>query len=201
MTAESIFPQLVHRVHYPKWNYAKIIPICEGLVRGARENSHLEVGNAQSSVMNTDAMPHTLAVFKPFYDWLHPQIERVLFDDWHFEPNVAYFINDSWVNRHGPGGETTAHTHGVAAMAISAYLQVPDQSGDIEFMDPNERMWRMFFRSHQPGQWTPLKVAQGDVLMFPGWLDHRTQPNLNHLGRDRWVLTTNIFCHKPMLAR
>jgi hypothetical protein len=46
----------------------------------------------------------------------------------------------------------------------------------------------------------PIDIKQGDVLLFPGWIDHRTEEHKGNPGEDRWVLTTNILCHK-MTAR
>jgi hypothetical protein len=55
--------------------------------------------------------------------------------------------------------------------------------------------------------WKEVPAITGDVLVFPGWLKHRTQVNNAHsklliddngVGReensseDRWVLTTNF---------
>ena len=192
----SPFPNLIMRTHYPHFDPQRLVPICEGLVRGARENAYLEQGDANSSVINTQSMPHTLAVFAPFYEWLWPHIEHVIYREWKMDRSVKYWINDSWVNRHGPGGQTTEHTHGHAVMAISAYIQVPKDSGGIEFMDPLEHMWRMYYRNHRPGTWDRIGVSAGDILMFPGWLDHRTEVSRAEPGLDRWVLTTNVFCHR-----
>lgn len=195
-TSVELFPQLIYRTRYEGFDTPRLVPICEGLVRGARENAYLEQGDANSSVINTQSMPHTLAVFRPFYDWLWPQIEHVIYREWNLDRSVKYWINDSWVNRHGPGGHTAEHTHGHAVMAVSSYIQVPKDSGAIEFLDPLEHMWRMYFRNHRPGTWNRLPVSQGDVLMFPGWLDHRTEVSRAEPGQDRWVLTTNVFCHR-----
>jgi hypothetical protein len=41
--------------------------------------------------------------------------------------------------------------------------------------------------------WSTLPTKTNDVLVFPSWLQHRTQPNISN--EDRWVLTTN-FSHK-----
>lgn len=38
--------------------------------------------------------------------------------------------------------------------------------------------------------WKELKVKTNDVLVFPGWLNHRTQPNTT--DTERIVMTYNI---------
>lgn len=194
---QQIFPRLIFKSHYSGFDPSVLVPVCENLVQIAQtsSNSYLELGDAQSSVMYRKGAPHTLAVFRPFYDWLVPQIEKILLDEWHFAPTIDFWINDSWVNRHGVGGKTDVHNHGLAAMAISSYITFPENSGRIEFKDPCETQWNFHFRSREPGTYYPIEIQQGDVLMFPGWIDHRTEEHRGNPGEDRWVLTTNVMCH------
>jgi hypothetical protein len=193
------FPRLVFKTHYDGFSdQKKWTDICEGIVRGTGGmNSYLEAGAAQSSVRNNQSAPHTLAVFQPFYRWLWPRIEEVLYLQWDMEPQVDYWINDSWVNYHDRTGVTLEHTHGYAVMAVSTYITMPENSGNLEVLDPCENMWAMHFRGHYkdraPSGWREVPVAQGDVVMFPGWLQHRTQEHKGTAGEKRWVLTTNIL--------
>jgi hypothetical protein len=195
--SQHIFPRLIFKSHYDGFDPAVLVPVCEGLIKTAlsKDNSYLEEGDAQSSVMYRAGAPHTLAVFKPFYDWLLPQIEAIMFQEWHLASHIDYWIQDSWVNRHGPGGKTAVHNHGLATMAISAYITMPENSGRIEFKDPCDIQWNFYFRSREPGTYYPVDITQGDVLMFPGWIDHRTEEHNGKPGEDRWVLTTNVMCH------
>jgi uncharacterized protein (TIGR02466 family) len=189
------FPPLVFKLHYDGFDQQKLVPICEGLVRAAqaKRNSYLESGDAQSSVIAQDSAPHKLAVFKPFYDWLWPHMETVLIQHWGLSHRIKYWINDSWVNRHGRGGKTLPHTHGASSMASAAYITHPEGSGHIEFRDPCETQWAFHYREFEPGGWWTIPVKQGDVLLFPGWLEHRTEAS--DADTDRWVLTTNILNH------
>ena len=38
--------------------------------------------------------------------------------------------------------------------------------------------------------WETIKVETNDVIFFPGWLVHRTQPNL--VDEGRYVMSLNI---------
>ena len=40
--------------------------------------------------------------------------------------------------------------------------------------------------------WKQIPAVSGDVLLFPGYLRHRTQANTNPNER-RWVLTSNYM--------
>jgi hypothetical protein len=43
-------------------------------------------------------------------------------------------------------------------------------------------------------QWAEIPAITGDVIFFPGWLQHRTQPNTT--DRERWVVSTNYTNHQ-----
>jgi hypothetical protein len=45
-------------------------------------------------------------------------------------------------------------------------------------------------RDNMGWEWNECKTKTGDVLCFPGWLKHRTQPS--NSDEQRWVLTTNV---------
>jgi ectoine hydroxylase-related dioxygenase (phytanoyl-CoA dioxygenase family) len=40
--------------------------------------------------------------------------------------------------------------------------------------------------------WKQIPAVSGDVILFPGYLRHRTQANKNP-NEKRWVLTTNYM--------
>jgi hypothetical protein len=42
----------------------------------------------------------------------------------------------------------------------------------------------------EPNLWKQLEVSTNDVLIFPAWINHRTQENLT--DEDRIVLTYNV---------
>lgn len=195
---QQIFPRLIFKSHYNGFNFEDLLPVCQNLIQTAlsKHNSYLELGDAQSSVMFRGGAPHKLSIFKPFYEWLTPQVEEIMFSEWKFTPAIEYWISDSWVNRHGVGGKTDTHNHGNAAMSVVAYLNVPRNSGRIEFLDPNEKYWNFFAREVEPGEFYPVDIETGDVLMFPGWIDHRTEIHTGNKSEDRWVLTTNFSCFK-----
>jgi hypothetical protein len=79
-------------------------------------------------------------------------------------------------------------------LVITAYLNLPENGGFIQFKDPLEyhhgHLTKQF--DTELGSWRTMPAKTGDVLMFPGWLRHRTEPNKSK--EKRWVLTTNINC-------
>jgi hypothetical protein len=71
---------------------------------------------------------------------------------------------------------------------------MPPNGGWIEFKDPLEYC-KGYFPTTADDEilnWKAVPTKTGDVVMFPGWLRHRTQENKSN--ENRWVITTNYIC-------
>ena len=84
------------------------------------------------------------------------------------------------------------HYHNQCPMVVSCYLKAPNKSGNFEYRDPLE-----YHRWGSPGEpqmslWKEIKVETNDIIVFPGWLKHRTQ--VNQTDEDRVCLTINYDC-------
>ena len=191
----KVFPELIHRAHY-KWDKDRVLPALKKCVENRPIDLDLEVGPAATSASNSTDRPHNMPEFQDFYQWLGPVVRKIMFEQWNIMPRTQFQIGQSWTNYHDRGGQTLAHTHGTVIAAISAYIQVPEHSGGIEFYDPNTAYWRFHPQTGPQGGpnrgWHTLPVSEGDVLIFPGWLEHRTQVHQGREGELRWVLTTNV---------
>jgi uncharacterized protein (TIGR02466 family) len=182
------FNPLVIKSHYD-FNWDELKPICRNLINTAPHQTDLEKNNGKSSSTNPQS-PHMIYQFNSFYKWLSPMIEHVIVKEWGYDPKLKYGIVQSWVNVHNKTGVTIEHAHGAAIMAISTYLQLPKDSGFIEYKDPMEYTKNFHQRTSLDWMWKQVPAITGDVLMFPGWLLHRTQPS--NSDEERWVLTTNV---------
>jgi ectoine hydroxylase-related dioxygenase (phytanoyl-CoA dioxygenase family) len=71
---------------------------------------------------------------------------------------------------------------------------MPDNGGFIQFRDPLEYSKGFYMKNYDDEMfgWKTIPAVTGDVLFFPGYLRHRTQPNKN-TNEKRWVLTTNYI--------
>ena len=120
---------------------------------------------------------------------------------------MEYFVANSWVNVQGNGGHTTVHNHANVFMVATAYLNLPKNGGFFECVDPLEYNKSNQYHDDPNWMWKEVPAITGDVLVFPGWLKHRTQVNNAHSklliddngvgheessSEDRWVLTTNF---------
>lgn len=171
--------------------------IIESMIADTPDNhtsgSAVESGSAFSTVRNRhfrgdEYQPHTWDLLQDYNIWL----ESRLFYVWHY---LNYFgkapqIINSWINIHKRTGQTLEHNHNHAPLVVSSYLNLPEHSGFIEFRDPLE--YHKYGLPYEPQEflWTPIEIETNDVLIFPGWMKHRTQES--NSDEDRVVLTYNI---------
>ena len=185
------FEPIIIKAHYNGFNWNKLKPVCENMINMSPSRVHIEGENGLSSVSNPN-QPHLNRAFDDFYEWLYPIAMQIITKEWGLMRDFEYIIGNSWVNVHNKGGITNEHHHGSAVLVVATYLNLPNNSGYIQFKDPNEYV--KGFHLHEEIDdwcWKTVEARTGDVLLFPGWLRHRTQPS-NSL-ENRWVLTTNIM--------
>lgn len=191
------FHPIVIKSHYD-FDWKTLKPVCENLIKTTPRQVVLEEDNGKSSVYNKNT-PHTMKEFKKFYEWLQPIVNHIIIDTWGYHPEIQYGPVQSWVNIHGKGGVTTEHAHGQSQLVVAAYFNLPADGGYIEYRDPLEYQKLVHYRDKESEwKWNEVKAVTGDILIFPGWLIHRTQPSQS--TEDRWVLTTNVAPLKPKSA-
>jgi uncharacterized protein (TIGR02466 family) len=194
------FEPMIIKVHFDGFDWKELKPICDDMINKTPENVVLE-DNGKSSIYNHQNQPHLNQAFRKFYEWLSPIMLHVLTNEWGFVKEYEYIIGNSWVNVHGNAGLTKEHNHGPAAMVSTAYLQMPKDSGYIQFKDPLE--YEKSFQHHQSAddwEWKTIPAITGDVLLFPGWVRHRTEPSKTN--EERWVLTSNVLAmNRPVINK
>ncbi len=191
ITDVTPFGPLIIKAHY-NFNWDILKPICQNMINGTSENVHIENENGKSSVYNFRNQPHLNPHFDPFYNWLYPIVQHIIKNEWKYEPSFKYNISNSWVNMHTKNGITYEHHHGPAIAVVATYLQLEPGMGYIEYKDPLE--YQKGINLHEDMDdwvWKKIPAQTGDVLIFPGWIRHRTETSQSL--KERWVLTTNII--------
>ena len=145
----------------------------------------MERDGGLSSSSDPDA-PHFWKEAEEFFNWLKPN-STLAWNNWGY-PNVNRSFGNSWANIHPPGGWTDVHTHGTAKQVVVLYLQQPTNGGNLEIQNPLFYHWQGYYTGAP--EWLEIKVNTGDVLLFPGWISHRSQKNLS--SENRIVLSFNI---------
>lgn len=193
MTEINPFPILIFKEKFHSFNALHLEAAKEILERTVhRGNSHLEKGDAYSSISNQFNAPHQHPCFSEFFHWLINRAEHVIFDHYHLSNKYNYHVGNSWINLHRFDGQTLEHNHGLSPISCVAYLSIPTDSGYIEFKDPHYHLRSLHEQDDRYYKsWFSVTVEPGDVLFFPGWMSHRTQPNKS--VEDRWILSANIL--------
>jgi uncharacterized protein (TIGR02466 family) len=162
-------------------------------------NSHkdkvpLESGDAVSTVMhNVNGQPHTWIENKRFVEFLHANLPNIQ-KEFGLLPEKLSIAN-SWINRHSRGGETLEHTHPGVDLVVSSYLYCPPNSGNLIVRDPLEyHKWSSYHYVSEddvyPYPWIEVPVKTNEILIFPGWLVHKTQKSNTDI--NRYVMTINL---------
>lgn len=108
-------------------------------------------------------------------------------------------ITSSWANLHQYGQTTKEHSHcgGAEKGHISAvyYFKKPEHSGNIMFTDPLEYIHKMtpvaVYDETIHSMHHEVKADQFDLVLFPSWVKHQTQPNLSN--EDRIAISINYI--------
>lgn len=150
---------------------------------------------------------HDLYLFhEPAAQWLVDKAMEHTYSFWKlldYRRGAQIKITSSWANLHSYGQVTGEHSHygGAIRSHISAvyYFKKPAQSGNIEFVDPLEYIRKME-PIHEYSEYTPDGIAhmykevstdQFDLVLFPSWLKHRTQPSKS--TEDRVAVSINFL--------
>lgn len=178
----------IFKLHY-EFDWDVLYPICNELVVNTPRSLSL-VTNGHTSHQNKN-QPHKLPEFRSYFEWLKSVVKEIVTKGMGYSnSHHVYKISNSWCNVHYPGGKTHAHNHSNTFMVAAAYLNVPENGGYFMAKDPLEYVKSFYYHDNPEWMWTEIPVISGDVLIFPGWMQHKTQENKSN--EERWVLTTNF---------
>ena len=129
-------------------------------------------------------------MLEDLFVFLQPRLQEI-WTHWGYSNKITKPVR-SWVNVHKKTGKTMEHYHNQCPMVVSCYLKAPKKSGNFEYRDPLE-----YHRWGSPGEpqislWREVEVETNDIIVFPGWVKHRTQ--VNQSDEDRVCLTINYDC-------
>jgi uncharacterized protein (TIGR02466 family) len=183
-----LFPPSIWKFKY-EFDIAVLQPKIDHLFSLVTKNSKLENGEALSTVsVDASMQPHSWEELSHFQNWLGGVFEHIK-DTYEFENRLST-VTQSWFNKHQRGGITLEHLHSHTTFVVASYISCPPGSGFIEFKDPLEyhkSSWPVF---PEESSYKEVPCQTNDVLIFPGWIKHRVQPN--NTDSDRVVMTFNI---------
>lgn len=97
-------------------------------------------------------------------------------------------LGNYWVHATPPGEVTQSHTHKPAVLSGVYYVDKPENSGDLVFVDVNQ--FHDYEPKSLPGEVDPIstpqmviKAGEGTMLVFPSWLPHKVPKNNSNRNR------------------
>ena len=173
-------------------------PEADGGVSSVHWNYSNSIASVASSNKGGDYGEHPFGLpkdwpeFEDFYGYLN-YILGLVCEEWGYNPNWDRKITESWMNVHPKGAWTTEHHHQNVMFATSAYIKKPNNSGNFLIRNPLEILKKSeptdtSYWNHKK-YWAPIEVETGDVLIFPGWLTHKTE--VSRSEEKRYILSTN----------
>lgn len=110
------------------------------------------------------------------------------------------FLTSYWVHATAPGDLTQTHTHKPSLLSGVYYVDKPEKSGDLVFVDENP--YHAFGAPVKEGMPRPLggeevafPAAEGTMIVFPSWLSHKVPRNRS--GQRRLSLSFNAGLGYP----
>jgi len=146
------------------------------------------------------------------YEWkqighaIHTACKELLSDEWNITGEYGTYggmsIAKLWTTIYPPKCFVPEHIHSNNLISGVFYIKAPKNCGDIVFHDPNWVAKSMCSNGESTfpvkggtkAPWTPVA---GDLLLFPSWLPHYTEPNES--DEDRIIVSFNLkFESLPM---
>ena len=97
-------------------------------------------------------------------------------------------LGNFWVHATPPGEVTQSHSHKPAVLSGVYYVDKPENSGDLVFVDVNQ--FHDYDPKSLPGEIDPistpqvaLEAGEGTMIVFPSWLPHKVPKNLSERNR------------------
>lgn len=130
-------------------------------------------------------------IIKCFIEYL--QQSDMLYDN----KNTTFRFTSSWVNVHKNGQGQEYHTHiGVNKTKFSGvyYVDVTDKTGNIRFRHPYYTLLKTWASdSLQVDCYKIITPTNGKILIFPSWLEHMVDRNLDTIDRVSIAFNIDVF--------
>ena len=127
-----------------------------------------------------------------------------------YHSRYALKIGTMWSIINPPGSSNRAHIHPGCNWSGVYYVQAPEGSGDIEFVDPRTQnlvMQPKYIpnKKRPKNCWSKVNFTPipGKLLIFPSWLYHAVSPNMSTekgAAGERVIISFNLTQRKISAA-
>ena len=192
MTQQLLFATPVWQIELPPSLEPELIAR-EVLRLRQQDPTGLQITNQGGWHSRTNLLDH--APLAPLFQWMAASCQQALGElGWDFSVARPRF-NNAWAMVNGSGHSVRAHLHPNSLMSGVVYLQTPEHSGNIAFLDPRNGAQVLL---------PPLKDPQasllngrheivprpGLMLLFPAWLWHEV--GASNSQQERISISFNI---------
>ncbi len=138
---------------------------------------------------------HKLDLFSPLIDILNPMILEY-WNELNIVSSLKPKIFEMWMHRSKADSFINMHNHIPAIVNGVVYLQKETDHGNIVFENPSSLIAALMpvnFYNNKKVSFSveqELEICTGDVIIFPGWLNHKVKQGLSD---DRMTLTFNCI--------
>ena len=196
---QELFPIKIYKISCPFVSdlQKNLIPLLHEVFEKTKTNNQGSMRGSGLCSYNSVRNLHTwqeTKLLSEFIDYHSNQYWKQL----GYNKEIVPKLIEMWANKYPRESFIDWHNHSPISITSSFYLQKDDNGGNILFEHPNELILK-----HQPilsdvekntyhNLFTEeITVNTGDLIMFPGYLKHRTLPNLSNT--DRIIIGANIF--------
>ena len=159
---------------------------------GGDKNTHKSTHNSDAFTRLTKQTGLHIPLIKELTTHIHTYIKNTFPKSYH----SSKFSCEIWMNSIKEGAFTLTHSHKTPNpeekwISGALYLKNADKA-PIVFVNPLKNLFGALkcpiIQKHEEYE---IKVKDGDVIIFPQWLEHRTPPNYSNT--ERIVLTFNVL--------
>ena len=120
-----------------------------------------------------------------------------------FRDNVTFDIGELWININKKNDSNDSHNHPLSDMSGVFWIKVPENSGVLEFHNPNSFQQYKLLKSCYSDElidksldciayWFPPR--EGSIILFPSHLFHSVKPNKSN--EERISVSFNLVLNK-----
>jgi uncharacterized protein (TIGR02466 family) len=194
MSTIDIFPTTIYKTSYNEIEslQADILPGLEDIFLKAEKNNQRNIKQGVSSFDIISDL-HTQDTYKTLVEFINCHAQ-VYWKTLGYSTKLNPVIRHMWANRYNSNGYIELHNHSPINIVGTFYLKKQADVANIVLEHPNH-----ILLNHQPIAYGPTAYKQfeqeintesGDLLMFPGYLQHRTLVNTS--TEDRIIIGFNI---------
>ena len=191
---ENIFPVKIYKTNYGqnlKSLKQKILPVLSTLHEKVANQNQASMRNGGICSYNAVRNLHRLPEFAELVQFINHHVV-VYWGELGYMAKRKPQVLEMWANIYPHSSYIESHDHSPMPVVCSFYLQKTAGAGNLCFENPMEVLLKHqpienIYQADRSGHDTLLDhqvcVNEGDLILFPGYLKHYTQPNKDTTDR------------------